>query len=110
MSKITPVNYVRIVLTDLQNTRYLLGLQHSIIGFSPDSKILINVNEIHDDPEDFFMGDDTAPLYSGFLQFRFNEKDGAEIRDYFSDLSEFTQVQLVDEDYFVQDVLELDMA
>lgn len=110
MPKITPVNYVRIILTDLKNTRYVLGLQHSIIGFQPDPKVLIPLTEINNDPEDFFMGDDTAPIYSGFLQFRFNEKDGAEIRDYFSDLSEFSQVQLVNEDYFLENVLELDMA
>lgn len=107
MAKITPVNYVRIVLTDLENTRHLLGLQHSLIGFLPDSKILVDLDEIQVDPEDFFMGNDTAPLYSGFLQFRFNEKDGAEIRDYFSHLSEFSQVQLVDEDYFLENILDL---
>lgn len=100
---------VRIILTDLKNTRYLLGLQHSIIGFMPDSKVLIDLDEINNDPEDFFMGIDTAPIYSGFLQFRFNEKDGAEIRDYFSDLPEFTQVQSVTEDDFFENVLELDM-
>lgn len=100
---------VRIILTDLKNTRYLLGLQHSIIGFMPYSKVLIDLAEINNDPEDFFMGNDTAPIYSGFLQFRFNEKDGAEIRDHFSDLPEFTQVQSVTEDYFFENVLELDM-
>ena len=107
MSKITPINYVRIIITDLKNTHYLLGLQHSIIGFLPESKELIDLNKLRQNPEDFLTGDDTAPIYSGYFQFRFNQQDAEEIRNYFNHSSEFAKAQILDEEKFLKNSLDI---
>lgn len=91
--------YVRLI-GDLNGTNVAIGLEHN--GFSlvaSESDDSLNPIPLAEIDEDFYTGDDTAPLYNGFLQYRFLANDAKEIMDYINTTASFniTNVEVVDE-------------
>ena len=91
--------YVRLI-GDLNNTKVAIGLEHNgfslVASESDDSLNPIPLAQIN---EDFYTGDDTAPLYNGFLQYQFLANDAKEITDYINNTASFNigNVEVVDE-------------
>lgn len=91
--------YVRLI-GDLNGTKVAIGLEHNgfslVASESDDSLNPIPLAEIN---EDFYTGNDTAPLYNGFLQYRFLANDAKEITDYINTTTSFNiaNVEVVDE-------------
>ena len=91
--------YVRLI-GDLNGTKVAIGLEHNgfslVASESDDSLNPIPLAEIN---EDFYTGDDTAPLYNGFLQYQFLANDAKEIMDYINNTASFNigNVEVVDE-------------
>lgn len=90
--------YLRVIAT-INDTPVAIGLLHNGIQLIADDDASLYEIPLSKIDEDFYTGDDTAPLYNGFVQYAFRAKDAQDIVDYINDEPSLqtTNAQVVDD-------------